>query len=232
MDNVNRLPEKSASLNVKADLMSNYMAKLDLVKPFREVARDQYMTVVSRQKLNGIADAQERRARAELYDTVSATILSLSLSELIQKLAMSSLEEKSKVLQSIPIVPVPVAASYLGVNEAELHRLKYECNDMFGARYLGRKCYSMEELQLIARNPEWMSQDTMAESQEESELPKLGVLYPLTFVDINVAEAYTNLDALDLSLYERPSYRSPSRSLFRLSDLEKIRDFQQTYTAD
>lgn len=209
--------------------MFAYMSKLDLVKQLRQLARDTYTTADNFKKVYKIVHAYEAKAREELYDDITSMIPPLAMPELIHKLATSSLTEKYKVLQSIPIVPVSVAASYLGVNESELHRLKYQCKDMFGARYLGRKCYSMEELQVIAQNPEWMSKDTMAKPQVESELPKLSVLDPMTFVDIEVAKAFTNLSTIQLSLYKRPSYRG--RNSFRLSDLEEIRALQQAYSA-
>ena len=133
----------------------------------------------------------------------------------------ADLRDKRRILKSIPIVTVPMGAAYLGVNESDLHSLKYTCCDLFGARYLGRQCYSIDELQLIAKNPKWMHQYASAKPQEVAELPNLTVLDHVIFVNCDLAMAYTDLTSCQLASQVRPAYRNSCP--YRLADLEKIR---------
>jgi hypothetical protein len=213
------LIDQSAELAAKAALMSQYMSKSELMKPVSKLAWDPYTSYAKREPFIRIIQGFEDEARMEMKAKIASTMVPLE--QKIKELKAANLGDKHNVLQSLPIVSVPVGALYLGVNEADLHRLKYNCNGLFGARYLGRQCYSMEELQLIAQNPTWMHEYTMAKPQEEIELPKLAVLNHVTFVDWDIAKAFTNLTDSELSSQTRASYRN--RRPYRLADLEKIR---------
>lgn len=145
----------------------------------------------------------------------------LRLARQVEELQAASLENKREILHAIPVVTMPVSAAFLGVNEANLRSLQHNCNGLFGAQYAGRQCYSAEELILFAKNQNWMSVYTNAEPQEKDELPPLTMLDHLTFVDDDIAMAFTNLSYRELCNQVRESNRSHLPC--RLSDLEKIR---------
>ena len=210
------LIDQSAALAAKAALMSQYLSDLAKLNPLRNVAYDQDISFAKREPIILHLNSLAAQVRAPFKAAMMA--LDVPLERQIENLESVCAHDKRDVLQSIPIITVPVGASYLGVIEAELHGLKHNCEGMFGARFMGRQCYSMDEMHLIAKNPTWMNQYTWANPQDEAELPKLAVLDHLTFVNLAIAQAYTNLTYVELS-----RLITTRRGLYRLADLEQIR---------
>lgn len=210
------LIDQSAALAAKAALMSQYLSDLAKLNPLRNVAYDRDISYAKREPIILHLNSLAAQVRAPFKAAMMA--LNVPLERQIEKLESVCVHDKRDVLQSIPIITVPVGASYLGVIEAELHGLKHNCEGMFGERFMGRQCYSMDEMHLIAKNPTWMNKYTSAKPQDEAELPKLAVLDHLTFVSLAIAQAYTNLTYVELS-----SLITTRRGLYRLADLEQIR---------
>lgn len=207
------------ALETKASLMHEYMQKMDILKPFSTMAWNSYEPYEKRKPYIEILDNLEKEASAAL--TVSRLSPALVLARKIEELELASVESKREILRSIPTIIVPVAAMYLGVKEVDLHRFKYSCKGLFGARYMNRQCYSMDELHLIAKNPEWMHEYTVAKVQDADELPDLTALDDCIFLDKDLACGFTNMSDDELRGMVRRSYRKYAP--YRLSDLEKIR---------
>lgn len=219
MNTFNNLIKQSEALTAKARLMTDYVSKMAALEPVTNMAWDASEPYEKRKPVIEILRILEKEATAEMVANVKSPMLLLE--QKVDELEAATVENKRKVLQTIPIVIVPVAAMYLGVKEAEVHRFKYSCKRLFGARYMGRQCYSMEELYLIAKNPEWMWKYTYAEMQAADELPDMTALDDFVFVDEDMACAYTNMSEDELRDSVRRSYRDFGS--YRLSDLEKIR---------
>lgn len=153
--------------------------------------------------------------------------------EQVAKLKSVALKAKRNVLDTMAIIPTPTAAAYLGIPEVRLREMKYKA--MFGDVYMGRQCFSMDELALLAMNPGWVKYYTPVASEEQIVLPNPAALYEMTFVDEDFACAYTDLDIYNLAKQAKPSQRRYGtyniKHQFRLSDLEKIRVAKLTATA-
>lgn len=143
----------------------------------------------------------------------------------VAQLKSAALKFKRKVVDTMAIIPTPAAAAYLGIPEARLREMKY--NAMFGDVYMGRQCFSMDELALLAMNPGWVKYYTPEASAEQIVLPNPAALDAMTFVDEELACAYTDLAIYNLAKQAKPSLRRYGtyniKHQFRLSDLEKIR---------
>lgn len=202
-----------------AKLMSEYMDKMKALTPLKKMALDYYEPLSKRKSYIETFNALEKEASAAMM--VHSISPDWALKSNLDKLGAANTENKRTVLRTIPTIIVPVAAMYLGVPEVDLHRFKYSCKGLFGARYMGRHSYSMDELHLIAQNPEWMTEYTFAKPQTAAELPALTALDDFIFLDEEEACDFTDLSELGLREKVRRSYRNYSP--YRLSDLEKIR---------
>lgn len=166
-------------------------------------------------------------AHAEVRETLRNAITAeyASHDEYVAKLKAAPAKEKRKVAEGMAIIPTPAAAAFLGIPEVRLREMKYKA--MFGDIYMGRQCFSMDELALLAINPGWLERFWPSASADAIVLPNPAALDEMTFVDEDFACAYTDLDIYNLAKQVTPSRRRygtyNDKHQFRLSDLEKIR---------
>jgi hypothetical protein len=137
------------------------------------------------------------------------------------KLKSVELSDKRKVLRHMQIVPTSIAAAYLGINEGALRKMKRRDGEVFGKFYAGGHCYSIEELNLIARNQHWTEAGIYA---DDAPVPDVNdtALDQVVMVDEQIARAFTDMSIEELvqqvprtTLLYRP---------YRLADLEKMRN--------
>jgi hypothetical protein len=137
----------------------------------------------------------------------------------VLRLAIAEPDRKSKdaVLHAMQIIPIPVAATYLGVPEEDLYRFSRRTAMEFGGRYCGAWCYSINELNLFAKNPTWFPCFDGTTSRRYFFRPEI-LLSTGTFVNAEIAMAYTNKTAEDLAakVYAYPRTRRP----YRLFDVQ------------
>jgi hypothetical protein len=136
-------------------------------------------------------------------------------------LQIAELSQKREILRYMKVISSPIAAAYLGMSEDSLNRLKNEEKNVFGGDYAGGYCYSMEELNLIARNHGWTNAWSRADYDHDVPHVEVTSLDQVVMVDVCVAVAFTNMSPTELS--ESVPHTSHSYRPYRLADLEKIR---------
>jgi len=161
-------------------------------------------------------DKAHRQMRSE------ANLSKISLGQQISVLRDAPLNEKHYLLDSLPIIPVPIGAAFLGVAEDDLHDINSDSYGVFGDVYLRRRCNSMNELLLIAQNPGFLR--FRPDGAPPLTLPNSKMLYGMTFVDISTAMAYTNMGLHELQMKAQQIYRFYRCNFtYRVSDLADIR---------
>lgn len=136
-------------------------------------------------------------------------------------LCLAKLDQKREILRYMKVIASPIAAAYLGMSEDSLNSLKNNKKNVFGSHYAGGYCYSMEELNLIARNHSWTDAWSRADYDHEIAEGEVTSLDQVVMVDLHVAVAFTNMSPIELS--ESVPHTSHIYRQYRLSDLEKIR---------
>jgi hypothetical protein len=157
------------------------------------------------------------------YALVMALEVEKQIDSGLKQLQKTSLHHKREVLRHMYIIPTAIAAAYLGVTEDDLNGLKRSEGQLFGTQYLGGHCYSMEELNLIARNIGWLWHRAALAADYEHKIVDVAhnALDQVVMVDEVVACACTNMTLAKL-IKEVP-HTALNRRRYRLSDLEKVR---------
>lgn len=158
-----------------------------------------------------------------LYGKVAAK--QLSYTEHLTELKSAPLSHKRAVAKSMAIIPTAAAATFIGMPETRLREMKDKA--LFGDQYLGRQCFSEDEMVLLALNPGWAERFAPRASTEEIVLPDSSYLDAMIFVDEDFAAAYTDMDVHEVLMQVTPTKRRYGtygrHRQIRLSDLEKIR---------
>ena len=177
----------------------------------------------------------EREAVLELIKKVHEKVLlalygkvvakQVSYTEHLTELKSAPLSRKRAVAKSMAIIPTAAAATFIGMPETRLREMKDKA--LFGDQYLGRQCFSEDEIVLLALNPGWAEHFVPVASTEEIVLPDSSYLDAMIFVDEDFATAYTDLHIREVLKQVTPTKRRCGtyslRRQIRLSDLEKIR---------
>lgn len=132
----------------------------------------------------------------------------------------AGLADKREVLRYMKIITSPVAAAYLGITEKMLANLKNweSCN--LGEQYAGGHCHSLEELNLIAKNLQWVCDWEYTNKPAHTAVDS-SVLDYVIHVDEAIAMAITDTTAAELR--GLVSMTENTRRPYRLADLEKVR---------
>jgi hypothetical protein len=200
--------------------MNSYKQHLALAGSVASVAYDSTTPEEVRIKLSAVIQNSYKDAYLQLR---SETKLSMTpVDQQISALRDAPLAEKRKLLNAMPIIPVPVGAAFLGAAEADLHDINSQNCGVFGDIYLRRRCNSMNELVLIAQNPGWMRYRPHLAPALMTPDPE--ILYAMTYVDISTAMAYTNMTLRELRMQAQDIYRFYRCNFtYRVLDLEVIR---------
>lgn len=134
------------------------------------------------------------------------------------ELSQAPLSVKRETLNAMAIVPVSVAASYLGVAKHTIYNLPYYAGIPPWDKYLGVQPMSINQIMLLAKNPEFC-QRRHVEIQPQACVDT--ILDHLIMVSEETAQAYINAPYAELLALTKRTYIYRPR--FRLSDLEKIR---------
>lgn len=146
----------------------------------------------------------------------------------IDQLRRAPLEYKRAVLSYMHIIPVSIAAVFLGLSEKNLNDWQ-QCWSIFGKSYAGAHCYSLNELYVIANNRGQIFTGLVAEEVRDVSTVAHTALDEVVMVEEKVAAALANM-SLD-EIHDRLPRNALIRRPFRLSDLEKIRVAKLNATA-
>jgi hypothetical protein len=137
------------------------------------------------------------------------------------QLKKTPLAYKRDVLCHMHTVPTSISAAYLGVTEDDLNALKR--HSRFGEHFHGGHCYSMEELNLMARNMHWLGERAAYAADHDHQIPYVGpdALDQVVLVDEDLACAYTDMKPEVLTV--QIPHSTLARRRYRLADLEKVR---------
>lgn len=181
-----------------------------------------------RHTTHDLIDSALDDTRARLRDAISST--KVPHMEKVARLKSASLVTKNSILRTMTIIPVSVGAAFLGVSENDLRRMKHHAE--FGDKYLGRHCYSLDELLLMAQHPGWLGGWCVSDREQPIALPSTHLFEHAVHVDIEVATAFTDTSGCELSKKILPIRRRHRyEDLFRLSDVKKIHFAQMGHEA-
>lgn len=139
----------------------------------------------------------------------------------VEQLEAAMLTNKRAVLRAVPLINVQVGAAFLGMTTAALYDLLYKSNGLLGDYYASAYCLSIDELFLIAENPNWLHDGDQRNEPSDTVLPDDRAFDHVLFVGETVACAFLDLTPSELG---RQVQRSANRRRpYRLADLEKIR---------
>ena len=210
----------SQNLAVKAAAMNSYKQQLALTGSVANVAYAPTTSEEIRATLRSAIQNSHQKAYRQLRS--EAKLSMIPVDQQISALRDVPLTDKRKLLDAMPIIPVPVGAAFLGVAEAELHDINSHSCGVFGDLYLRRRCNSMNELALIAKNPSWFGRHSDASPALTS--PDSKMLDGIVYVDIYTAMAYVDLSWKEMKQRvdaNGPYYRYGRT--YRVSELEEIR---------
>jgi len=133
--------------------------------------------------------------------------------------APMTLNAKDAVMHAMCIIPVPLCAIYLGVPADSLYEFKRKFGDAFGAIYYQSLCFSINELQLFAKNRDWFEEPSEHCGPVDRTTPPTYFLLQGTFVGVDIMVGYLAVDnkASHLGIPQNGSVRRP----FRLSDIRR-----------
>ncbi len=220
MTSYNPLELTSQNLAFKASAMKSYKQQKALMASVACLADASTMPKDIRTKLLAVIGNGDEKAYRQLR--LEAKLSTISMDQQMLALQSAPLAHKRKLLDALPIIPVPVGAAFLGVAEADLYYLNSQNCGLFGDIYLRRRCNSMNELLLITENPGWLRY--RPDGCPALMVPDSTMLYMLTYVDIWTAIAYTNMSWAEMKKQVEPTgrYYRYERT-YRVSDLEEIR---------
>ncbi|QJE00488.1 hypothetical protein HH212_11035 [Massilia forsythiae] len=210
----------SQNLAVKAAAMNSYKQQLALTGSVARVIYDSATPEKVRNKLRTAIQTSEEKAYRQLR--YEAKLSMIPVDQQVSALRDVPLVDKRKLLDAMPIIPVPIGSAFLGVAEADLHDINSQSGGVFGDIYMRRRCNSMNELALIAKNPGWLGRHSDAAPALTS--PDSKMLDGMTYVDIWTAMAYINMswDEMKEQVEANGRYHRCDRT-YRVSDLEEIR---------
>lgn len=210
----------SQNLTANAAATTNYKQQLASMNSVASVAYDSTTPEHIRTKLQAAIRNLRQKAYHQLQS--EAKLSMPPLKQQISALRDVPLADKRKLLDAMPIIPVTAGAALLGVAEADLHDINSLNCGVFGDIYLGRRCNSMNELVLIAKNPGWLRHRPQLAAALVTPDPKM--VYAMTFVNISTAMGYTNMTLRELRMQAQGIYRFHRCNFtYRVSDLEDIR---------
>lgn len=208
------------NLAFKASAMNSYTQQKALMASVACAAYDSDVPAHIRATMRAAIQNADEKAHLQLRSEVKSTLIPVD--HQISALKDAPLTQKRKLLDALPIIPVPIGAAFLGVAEADLHQLNSQSGRVFGDLYLRRRCNSMNELLLIAQNPGWLRYRPDGSPALIS--PDSEMLYAITYVDIWTAIAYTNMSWDEMRKQVEANGRNyRCDRTYRVSDLEEIR---------
>ncbi|MCS0631664.1 hypothetical protein NX786_20260 [Telluria mixta] len=210
----------SQNLAVKAAAMNSYKQLRAMTASLAKDADHSTIPEKIRTKVRTVVQISNENAYRQLRS--KTTLSMIRVYQQIFALRDVPLADKRKLMDAMPIIPVPVGAAFLGVAEADLHDINSQSRGAFGDMYLRRRCNSMNELLLIAQNPEWLH------DRVDSSALVLGncrVLDSIIYVDIRTAAAYTDMELceVDNQVKSNGRFSYVYGPTYRVSDLEEIR---------
>ncbi len=133
--------------------------------------------------------------------------------------APMTLEAKDAVMHAMCIIPVPLCAIYLGIPAGVLYEFKRKVGDAFGANYCQSLCFSINELQIFAKNRDWFGESSGNSGLLDHSTPPIWFLLQGTFVSWDVMLGYlaVNNCASYAGIHQNGSVRRP----LRLSDIRR-----------
>lgn len=210
----------SQNLAVKAAAMNRFMQQRAMTASLANEAYDSTIPEKIRAKLRTVIQISNENAYRQLRSNTKLSMIPMD--HQISALRDVPLADKRKLMDAMPIIPVPIGAAFLGVAEADLHDINSQSGGVFGEIYLRRRCNSMNELALIAKNSGWLKRRYDPSPAVTSLDSK--VLDALTYVDIQTAIAYTNMSWREIKDGVQANGRVQGyHHTYRVSDLEEIR---------
>lgn len=210
----------SQNLAFKASAMNSFKQQNALTNSVANLSYAPTMPEDIRASMRVVIRNAHEKAYRQLRS--EAKLSMIPMDQQIAALKAAPLTDKRNLLDSMPIINVPIGAAFLGVAEADLHDLNSHSGGVFGDMYMRRRCNSMNELLLIAQNPGWLRY--RPDGLPPLDSPDAAMLYEITYVDIWTASAYTNMswDKMQKEVRANGSFHGWDRT-YRVSDLEKIR---------
>lgn len=204
------------SLTAKAMLMTHFQPQRTLGSLIRNRTLSA-TTAQSRIDQAALMNAWNAEVNEDLLDQLTMTVIPMS--QLILVLKAAPLKKKRDVLSTMPIINDHSAAMFLGITQPAFNHFISFHRYIFGAHYMGKRCFSADELMLIAANPEWTS-TTPATARKATHLDHTHFDYG-TVVEEKVAMALGNLTRSELP---KIAYVTSSDiRTYSLADLENIR---------
>jgi hypothetical protein len=211
----------SQNLAVKAAAMNSYKELHAMAASLAKEADHSTIPEKIRTKVRTVIQISNEKAYRQLRSKTKLSMIPVN--QQIFALRDVALVHKRKLMDAMPIIPVPVGAAFLGVAEADLHDINSQSRGAFGDMYMRRRCNSMNELLLIAQNPGWLPY--RSDSSPALVSPDSSVLDSVTYVDIRTAAAFINmeLDEVSEKVQSNGRFSYFYGPTYRVSDLEKIR---------
>lgn len=199
--------------------MTTFAAQRAATSTVRDALWNGFFPVEQCLHIEGIIHAATSVAKKTLSAAITA--ISAPMEQQIAQLNAASIEDKRKILNTIPIVSAAMSAAFLGVPEHAVLSTTTGCRIAFGGLHLNQHCYAMDELTLIAANPAWTSTDGDPAMAVARSRPAPIVSDNTVFVAVEVAVAFTGMSPTELENHACSTVHY-SRS-YCLADLEKIR---------
>jgi hypothetical protein len=216
----NPIQTMSQNLAVKAAAMNNHKQQLALAGSLHSVTYASTTPEEIRAKLRPAMQNSYEQAYRQLR--AEAKLCTIPVDHQISALREVPLADKRMLLDAMPIIPVPIGAAFLGVAEANLYNINSQSCGVFGDIYLRRRCNSMNELAMIAKNPGWLEGHSNASRALKS--PDSKMTDRITYVDIYTAMAYINMSFNEIQEEIHANGRAGLYNhTYRVSDLEEIR---------
>jgi hypothetical protein len=209
-------------LTLKALLMAHYqpqrtleaIVKLMLSAPAFSVPTAQFLGAQ-----NNLMDTwNANHNNGELGDKLATA--QVPVDQQIHALNAAPLENKRIVLASMPIIDGLCAACFLGIPQHAFDPFNMFYHDIFGQQYMNQRRYSLDELTLIASNPEWLSNHRKSFVAAATPKPVDPLLHRWTVVEEKVAMAFCNITRDELPKVAYVTNKVPA---YYLADLDEIR---------
>jgi hypothetical protein len=190
------------------------IVKLMVSAPASSIPRDQYLD--AQRNLMNTWNANDNNG--ELKDKL--TVAQVPVDQQIHTLKAAPLEDKHIVLASMPIIDGLLAACFLGISQLTFYHFNMFYHDIFGQHYMNQRRYSLDELTLIACNPEWLSNHRKSFVVAAAPMAGDPLVHRGTVVEEKVAMAFCNITRDELP---KVAYVTNKVSAYYLDDLDEIR---------
>jgi len=208
------------NLAFKATVMTSYRQQKALMDSIAYATYNPDIPANIRAQVRAAIQNGDEKANRQFRSEAKSAVIPVD--QQVYALENASPMDKRKLLDTLPIIPVPVGAAFLGVAEADLRALNSQSGGVFGDLYMRRQCNSMNELLLIAQNPGWLGYRPDGAPPLMS--PDAEMLYAITYVDIWTAMAYTNMGWREVKAQVDANGRYfRYERTYRVSDLEDMR---------